>query len=516
MPNRSTGCYLCRSRKIRCDGVRPSCRRCEIRGVKCPGYRIATPGDVEFRDETQLQTQRYGETRVSREQQFRSSVANGVSDTGKVIASTSPFIISEINSSPEAALTTLNSPSANRAQLYNSFYEIFTPKNTLSHERGVAVELSNIGYLRQLAALPNAHPALSHSMSALSLVSAGSWTKDRRLVRQGIEEHTLSLRRLGNALKKPEALHDDHIIATITVLNLCEFYEESNHESNGWTDHSNGLQRILAARGSEDLKGELSATLLANAKQGSFARSVLTRSKDFYDSVEWIQLDTEAVGYDTGTRLPGLLQRHDQLDLTHPSAAQDINTLLSECTQLEHGLRTYLDKHVASSLITSGKRFDEESIEEFVNFADLVADRTLETAYCFPSFTSAVLYTSFWLRMFFLRSTVASLQYYHRQLSSDSIRDLSDLGSPVEQIELRAYIMNLCRSIPFFIEPVNGTIGHICCFFPLVAAAKYFQEHGQTKWLHWIHRVRDRIFDKGISLPSIEGAEMPCLNAVDC
>lgn len=115
--------------------------------------------------------------------------------------------------------------------------------------------------------------------------------------------------------------------------------------------------------------------------------------------------------------------------------------------------------------------------------------------------------------MYFLRSAVASLQPYQEQLSPHSPNPNEADSRQVELSELEDYILNLYRSIPFFIGPVNGTIGHICCFFPLVAAAKYFREHGQFAWLRWIHRVRDRVFDKGISLPSIKGAEIPPLEA---
>jgi hypothetical protein len=39
MPKRSTGCFECRKRKVRCDEARPECNICLKRGTKCPGYR---------------------------------------------------------------------------------------------------------------------------------------------------------------------------------------------------------------------------------------------------------------------------------------------------------------------------------------------------------------------------------------------------------------------------------------------------------------------------------------------
>ena len=502
MPNRLTGCYLCRSRKIRCDGQRPSCRRCETHGVKCPGYKIATPGDVEFRDETQLAARRSGGKRPTNKE-LQLHFVQGIATSSSTSSSTSL--------SPQPPLVTFNSPAANRAQFYSNFFEVFTPQNILSHERGGAVEVSNFGYLSHLGSLPDGHPALTHGMSALSLVSAGSLNRDERLLRKGVEEYATSLNALTTALREPGAPHDDNIIATITILKLCEFYDEINRNSNGWMNHSNGLQQILAARGPSGLTGELPTMLLANAKQASLTRSVLARSKDYYDSPDWVQSNTEAMFYDVGTQLPGLLEKYDLLDLRHPSALQHIDDILTDCFQLEQSLKSYLDREIAASLHPSGKRYLEQDIENFLPFAELVTDRVLNTAYSFPSFTSAFLHTSFWIRMFFLRSTMASLQSYQQRLSTSPMEPDHPLTCQVEEDELEGYILNLCRSIPFFIYPVNGTIGHICCFFPMVAAAKYFQEHGKIEWLGWIHHVRDHVFDKGISLPSIEGAEIPPL-----
>lgn len=39
MPKRSTGCFECRKRKVRCDESKPECNTCLKRGTKCPGYR---------------------------------------------------------------------------------------------------------------------------------------------------------------------------------------------------------------------------------------------------------------------------------------------------------------------------------------------------------------------------------------------------------------------------------------------------------------------------------------------
>jgi hypothetical protein len=39
MPKRSSGCFECRERKVRCDEAKPQCITCVRRGTTCPGYR---------------------------------------------------------------------------------------------------------------------------------------------------------------------------------------------------------------------------------------------------------------------------------------------------------------------------------------------------------------------------------------------------------------------------------------------------------------------------------------------
>lgn len=46
-----TGCWTCRSRRLKCDEKKPSCRQCTRRGLNCGGYSARLqwlgPGDNE-------------------------------------------------------------------------------------------------------------------------------------------------------------------------------------------------------------------------------------------------------------------------------------------------------------------------------------------------------------------------------------------------------------------------------------------------------------------------------------
>ena len=169
---------------------------------------------------------------------------------------------------------------------------------------------------------------------------------------------------------------------------------------------------------------------------------------------------------------------------------------------------------MSSSLTPSNERYAVEDIEAFSPFSDLVTDRILTKAYRFPSFSSGYLHSSHWLRMHFFRTKMKSLYSYRNRLSTNQSAQEQDTNLQVSDDELQGYILSLCRCIPFSISPENGTIGHICRFFPLVAAAKHFTEHGHLDLLNWVHNVRNCIFNKGLSMPIIEGADIPPLDTV--
>ncbi len=106
--------------------------------------------------------------------------------------------------------------------------------------------------------------------------------------------------------------------------------------------------------------------------------------------------------------------------------------------------------------------------------------------------------------MHFLRTAVQSLHVRGNELCPRS-----EHLQMVEESELLGYAIDLCKCVPFFIEPSCSTVGGICCFFPLSLAARYFKQFQHWDLFAWVGNVRQRIFNIGVSMPVIEGAEMP-------
>ena len=73
----SKGCGNCRSRKIKCDQTRPTCRECTRTNRECPGYR--DEWNLMLRDETKSVAQK---GRSSKQSQLASNYSTDLQATG--------------------------------------------------------------------------------------------------------------------------------------------------------------------------------------------------------------------------------------------------------------------------------------------------------------------------------------------------------------------------------------------------------------------------------------------------
>ena len=421
--------------------------------------------------------------------------------------------------SSDAPLVPLRSPAVNRNQLYSTFLDVYLPQTGLPHER--SLETFHFDYIKTLATGFGSNPALSYGLDALSLVQIGSIQNDKRLLQSGVEAYTRSLKYLAHALTRPDSARDDGILAAATVLSMCELYSIVQQKGQAWVNHHKGMQNLIAARGPDAVNSRLGQLLVWNSRNSSLACSLLLRKKDFFAASRWQTTDSVLshnddywAAYATGLKLPELLERSDNLDVHQPNALTDLDALLSDCERLESDMRDYLNLLESNTADDDSSLFILENVETFSPFAERVSDRTLTKAFKFPSFMTGFLHCQSWLRLYLLRASMQSLHNMRRELVPDWIPENE---RRINENELLGYIFNLCRCVPFFLEPENAMVGHVCCFFPLHVAAYYFRDHEYWPWLRWVREVRNSVFDKGLSMPEVRRPELPpeCPGEVD-
>ncbi|KAK0881027.1 hypothetical protein LTR87_005148 [Friedmanniomyces endolithicus] len=461
MPLRSTGCFTCRARKIRCDETRPSCQRCSTHGVPCPGYRAdnnSKTGGIEFRDQTGDTVKRAKDAYRAREKEIagvavqrKGGLLGGrVPSAVGVAVLAEEFLCGYYGFSRQQGPAELLSPAVMRVQLYGSFMDVYLPRESLR---------DHFSFYETLVGMSSSQPALVDALDALSLVAVGSMKKDRAVLEQSVRKYGDALSSLGGALARPEAASSDETLAAATVLGNCALYDEIGKHENVWGKHITGGQQLIAARGPENLKSKLALLLFSTTRHGALIWSLIERKAPYMALPEWRELafeasiqDSSTLFYDAAIQVPGLLQRYDQLGDTVALSLENIDDLLRECEQIEQCLRDWLLNWEIRFAFEGVGIYEECPIDDFATFTDSVQDRTFETAFRFPEFPIAWLASVYWLSMFHLRLNIQSLHKLRHELETDW---LPTAESAVEEDELSTYITNLCRCIPFFCEPIQ-------------------------------------------------------------
>ncbi|KAJ5484112.1 hypothetical protein N7539_005908 [Penicillium diatomitis] len=261
----STGCHLCRKRKIKCDEGRPGCRNCSIYGRPCPGYR---PSAV-FRNETGKVEQPLKKDASPRD---KSSAISNSGDSSSASASTvsdfvsiSPSQMSQaltptvgFNGTSQQALMALK-PSLSLYQMADATWEqrascFFFDQYILDpdHEYGRGhMEYVPALYARsQEASIFGANPSaacLRWAVDATGLMMNAKQRHSLPLLTRARQAYGKALRNVRTALASTEQAIRDETFAAVMVLSV---YEDITGERNGlFSAHTAGLDFLMKLRG---------------------------------------------------------------------------------------------------------------------------------------------------------------------------------------------------------------------------------------------------------------------------
>ncbi|KAI0863418.1 hypothetical protein F4860DRAFT_511810 [Xylaria cubensis] len=231
----STGCKLCRQRKIKCDENRPSCRRCHIYGQPCPGYA----DQFHFRFDKTASKQENPPAR----QQCR----------GKSQAPRQPQSLQQAaaNSNQNAVQTVCNTrPPAIMPPLEVSYDDI----SLCYFVRRFVTPDENDRLPGHLSFLPSLYNHDGHGLLELATLSVAQMAAynqfgSNQFRLQSYQNYGRAVRVLRRTIETEDEATDDKVLAA--VLLLCMFKDISEE---GWGDsceHTSGLYYLLEKRGVE-------------------------------------------------------------------------------------------------------------------------------------------------------------------------------------------------------------------------------------------------------------------------
>ncbi|KAE8161591.1 hypothetical protein BDV40DRAFT_181322 [Aspergillus tamarii] len=268
---RSTGCYVCRERKVKCDGARPACARCTKFGRKCIGY----PDSFKFRfyDSTSFQNE------TSTPLIPRHVRANPATvQEGKRRDPSNRTMQPTGHDRPKVPSKS-QSPSVPQSLSITS-WELW-PLSYFFHQHVLIVHRSPCGghlaFLPELYREKGSEPCLKHAVLSVAYLALFNSNRSHSLLIQARNNYSTALMALAASLNTLESAARDEVFAASLFLSM--FIDFSNERKKSLNAHIPGIHALMQLRGVTSLRGKYGRVLLAWAFMQSQIQAIA--SNDF-------------------------------------------------------------------------------------------------------------------------------------------------------------------------------------------------------------------------------------------
>ncbi|KAJ5822514.1 hypothetical protein N7447_004854 [Penicillium robsamsonii] len=445
----STGCYLCRKRKIKCDEAHPECRNCIIYGRPCPGYRP----NALFRNETgKVERLMKSNAIVNANSNTDSHDSSSASDTSISAVSHRQRAGSHGKNNGNTALT-LYAPADStweqRALCY--FFDQYTIKADC--EDGGHLDYLPPLYARELGRQSGESPysCLRSAVDATALMTLANAKNAPSLMTKARQRYGRALRGLQEALASPANAVKDETFASVVLLSL---YEDISGERNGlFSSHTAGFEFLTKLRGNTQIYHKRGRDMLTFAYIHTYVETLALGDTPRFD-IEWV------LGV---------------LDINKP--VERLMLAASKLCRLFLHIRSSLnppDQATVESWITAGRECDTELYQ----WTQTLPDRRLplvvysaqgEPLLTYNRISDAVVWNYYRaVRVMIqqlllgLNSTLASIKAANKQFpdsqdtSTPEPKSGPALHEPTLQAIIHEMITDVCRSIPFALADVDS------------------------------------------------------------
>ncbi|PYH89338.1 hypothetical protein BO71DRAFT_363713 [Aspergillus ellipticus CBS 707.79] len=214
----STGCYVCRRRKVKCDGARPACRRCIAQQRECTGY----PDTFAFRP---YKSTGAGEA-LPRKAESKRKPKKSAATTGQLTRS----------SSPPTAIT----PCLEWQSLCYFFHQ------HVLHTHRSPCE-GHLAFLPELYQERGTDPCLRNAILSVSYLSLFNASRMDELYVNARKHYGAALKGLTQALSNDEASTLDETFAAALFLSM--FIDLSGEIQGAVNPHLPGICSLMHLRG---------------------------------------------------------------------------------------------------------------------------------------------------------------------------------------------------------------------------------------------------------------------------
>ncbi|CAG8364395.1 unnamed protein product [Penicillium salamii] len=440
----STGCYLCRKRKIKCDEAHPECRNCKIYGRPCPGYRP----DAVFRNETQ-------------------KVERLVKNSGSASSASGSAQSTPTSATSAASTIAVVAPQRKSTQFHtNDPLNLYSPTDSTWEERALCyffdqytIQADEDGghldyipplYAREIGQTSDSTPScLKWAVDATALMTLANAKNAPVLMNKARQGYGKALRGLQEALNSPIHAVKDETFASVVLLSL---YEDISGERNGlFSSHTAGFEFLMKLRGAGQMGHQRGRDMFNFAYTHTYVEILALGDNPRFD-LDWVS---------------GMLNSDCPVEQLMLSASK-----LTRLFLLMRSTPQPPDQATVESWITAGRECDAELSQ----WTQTLPDRWLplvvysahgESLLTYNRISNAIIW--YYYRavrvmlqqlLLGLNRTLTTIKTANKQWSSSGTSGSGMDFEPLDEANLLAVICEMttdtCRSIPFSLADVDS------------------------------------------------------------
>ncbi|KAE8382427.1 hypothetical protein BDV26DRAFT_253450 [Aspergillus bertholletiae] len=283
----SKGCRTCIQRRVKCDEARPNCRRCELRGILCPGYRksltflVRTPSNC-------------GRLMGDLDQWVTLPAQPKKSNTLQYVAERDIWSNNTIDELvvPSLAEKTL---AAQGIEILGSFIDATVPGLYYMHSTRVSVNWMNFArrhvestldpFIWSVRCLGTLHLAMKH--------------QDPERIASSRSMYSRGLRGLHGLLQSPRSARSDMALAIAIMLAVYEMLDGITPRS--WLTHAGGVATLIRLRGPNGHRSGFGRTLLISFRSFIVADALIRGEACFLAEPAWKSMLADTLAKDSTT-----------------------------------------------------------------------------------------------------------------------------------------------------------------------------------------------------------------------
>ena len=441
MGRQSSGCRTCVGRRVRCDETRPQCKRCLKLGQECPGYRDLH--DSVFVNETEHIRQRYSGTMTSREH------------------------------------TVTPTKQLDLSAFAGTMYQTFLLNRFVSTGGQYSDYMTNAVWMNTALSDPEKYPLAAQSLSALSESFYGRQHYQKEIIISSIRSYSHIIRQLRQTLEDTERCKSSDTLGAIAALFYFECLGFTN--SRAWMQHAEALSSLMEAKGWEAFQSRPEHSILQSTREPLICAALVARKRTFLEDEKWKLRDRDLLGrhisdldqiYAQIPRIAESILLLEEEPRSVPSDSRFLNSILQEITDIQLSLSAWSSswtEHYERSL----KRVS--STKFILHISDLQDD--LGEVFEFDDLKIAKVWVTYWM--------VSILVFFQtRKLDLLSLNQSTDYPSLKGKFDASAPVINICRSIPYFLQPMHIEAASLYLSVPIrVAYLAVSPSSAEAGWL---------------------------------